>query len=317
MQTVPDQVREAMLNLSATEYSAIRDVFGTVLEKRSKHDKPDCALLNLLATRHHLLELLNEDCGIYVRELGLVDARRKCEKELLGQAVGRAREFNGAFGDFWSEIAAIRVLSDEGYHRFKPIFKEQSDKTTADYEAFRGADRAHIEVKNMRSTETILNVFDEELRRLHDSEPQGYSFNIEVRYPYDKRPTGEQERAIRAFLSNICGQKPPFERSLDLNDAVAQIKVIEGNGTVFMSRSLTLDSAESLDKEKFLAKVRDKADEALAQMRNSQCLRVLVINFDSASGSISDEFVWDAKNVISAQFNGRVEPYVLLYRYRV
>jgi hypothetical protein len=50
-----------MLNLSATAYTAIRDVFGTVLEKRSKHDKPDCALLNLLATRHYLLELLNED----------------------------------------------------------------------------------------------------------------------------------------------------------------------------------------------------------------------------------------------------------------
>jgi hypothetical protein len=260
---------------------------------------------------------LNEDCGIYVRELGLVDARKKCEKELLGQVKGHAREFNGAFGDFWSELVAIRELSSDGYHRFSPIYKEQPDGTTADYEGYLGKRRAHIEVKNMRANETILDVFDREIHRLHKTNPSEFGFKIEVRYPYDKWHTAEQERKIRAFIPTLRGRQPPFEDSLDLSDAAAHIRVLDGVGTAYMTRGVGPTSPEPLSKDKFLAKVRDKADEASLQMRNSKYLKVPVINLDSPSGSISEDFVQDAKAIVRAAFSGDVQPYVLLYRYRV
>ena len=41
-------IEEAMLNLSRPEYSAVRSVFGKVLEARSKQPNADCAVLNYL-----------------------------------------------------------------------------------------------------------------------------------------------------------------------------------------------------------------------------------------------------------------------------
>jgi hypothetical protein len=166
--TVTDQTNEAMLNLWSPRWGAIRDVFGTVLEKRSKQHDPNCFLLNSLATNARVLELVNDDCAVYVRELGLLDARKKCERDLLGQVEGPAGEFNGACGDFWAEMAAIRVLAKKGYREFRAIFKKQFDGTTSDYEANLGARGAHIEVKNMRSNKTVLDVFDREIRNAAD-----------------------------------------------------------------------------------------------------------------------------------------------------
>jgi hypothetical protein len=263
------------------------------------------------------LELLNEDCAIYAREIGLTDARKKCGNELLGQIEQPGLKFNGFCGDFWAEMAAIRVLCAEGYSRFHPIYKRQSDGTTSDYEAYLGERRAHVEVKNMRANETVLDLFDREIRRLQDSEPSEFGFAIEVRYPYDNAHTAEQERQIRAFVGALRGRTPPFEESLDLGDAVAKIRVVDGAGTAFMSRSIGTASPEPLDKKKFLARVHTKAVEASSQMKDPQRLKVLVINFDSPSGSISEDYVRDAKNVMRAAFNDDVRPYFLFYRYPV
>ncbi len=82
-----------------------------------------------------------------------------------------------------------------------------------------------------------------------------------------------------------------------------------------MIRGIGPKSPEPLDKERFLAKIRDKAVEALGQMRDSQRLRVLVNNVDSPSGSVSQDFISDAKGIIGAVFNDRVNPYVLFYRF--
>ncbi len=65
-----DQISEAMLNPLLPEYNAIRSVFGKVLEARSiKQRHADCFVLNLLAKKARPLELLSEDCDIYVREV--------------------------------------------------------------------------------------------------------------------------------------------------------------------------------------------------------------------------------------------------------
>jgi hypothetical protein len=194
---------KAIQNLSLPQYSGIKDVFGRVLEKRNKQRVPDCTLFNWLAIKAHPLELLNEDCLIYLRLIGLVDAQRKCESDLRGQVGGPAQEFNGACGDFWAEMAAIRVLASKGYDRFRAIHAEQPDGTTSDYEAYRAEVAAHVEVKNMRANKTVVDVFDREICRLHGSNPADYAFDIRVDYPFDNLPTGGQERIIRECVSSL------------------------------------------------------------------------------------------------------------------
>jgi hypothetical protein len=49
-------------------------------------------------------------------------------------------------------------------------------------------------------------------------------------------------------------------------------------------------------------------------LRIANRMKVLVINFDSPSGSISDDYVRDAKSVMRAAFKDDVRPYFLFYR---
>lgn len=43
-------------------------------------------------------------------------------------------------------------------------------------------------------------------------------------------------------------------------------------------------------------------------------MRVLVINYDSPLGSVSQDFIRSAEDVIRTVFHDRVEPYMLFYR---
>jgi len=98
---------KALTSLQDIRHAAIRDVFGAILKKRATATEPDCTLFQWLAHGAFSLDLLNKDCAVYVRELGLGNARQKCATELDGKARGPKKEFNGAFADFWSEMAAI------------------------------------------------------------------------------------------------------------------------------------------------------------------------------------------------------------------
>ena len=310
-----DGIERAMQNLSLPQYSNIRTLFERVLTARSKQRHSGCAVLGMLAKSADILKLLDEDSAIYLREIGVPDARKKCESDLLGQVKRPEIEFNGAFGDFWSEIAAIRVLASKGYHHFRAIHTKQSDGKTSDYEAYLGDMPAYVEVKNMRANKTIVDVFHREIRQFHRSDPTGYAFNIRVDYPYDNPPTGAQERAIHKYVASLRGRKPPFRESLDAGDAAVRITVKEGSGTAMMMRGIGPETPEPLSKERFLAKIHDKAEEALAQMKDKQRVRVLVINFDSPSACIAKEFIYDAEEVVRTVFNGAVQVYVLHYRY--
>ncbi len=308
-------VAEALKNLELLQYSSIRAIFGKVLVKRSEQKELRCTLFNWLATRAHPLELLNGDCVIYIAEIGLPDAQRKCNSDVLGNVGRPFVDFNGSCADFWAEMAAIRVLRDSGYSQFRAIHKKLADGTTSDYEACRRDAPAYIEVKNMRPNKTIFDTFDKEIRRRYEMEPSKYAFNVAVDYPYDNRPTGEQEGRILGFLESIRGRKPPFHETLDLVEAIAHVNIREGRGTVLMTRGVGSESPEPLDKARFLSKIRDKAGEALSQMKDVNRMKVLVINFDSPSGSISADFIGSAQEVIRGVFNGAVDPYVLLYRH--
>ena len=259
------------------------------------------------------LRRLNADCCIYIEAIGLKDAQRKCDADVLGNAKQIAAEFNGSCGDFWAEIAAIRALKQAGYSNFRAIHGQQHDRTTSDYEASLKGEPAFVEVKNVRSNKTVFDTFTKELKRLHGFEPSMFSFHIVIDYPYDRFPTPEQERRIRAFLNSLRGVTPPCERTLDLVDAQSRITVMAGEGTVAMTRFIGPSSPEPLSKEWFTSKIRSKAEEAHRQMKNSSALKVLVINFDSPTGSLSGDFVTEARRIMAEVFDGNVNPFFLLY----
>jgi hypothetical protein len=311
---VNTKINHAMANLALPECSSIRDVFGRVLDKRSKQQNPECALFTILAMKQYPLQQLNEDCGIFVNAIGLADTQRKCRDALMGKATGPAGEFNGSTDDFWSEMAAVRTLINRGFDRIRAIHKQQLDGTTSDYEAYLGDTAAHIEVKNVRSNPTVLNVFDGEINKQFASEPAQYGFHLAIRYAYDNRPTAEQDRKIREYVKSLRGRVPPFQDALDLTEATAQISVTKGPGTSMMIRGLRPDSPESFSKERFLAKMREVAGNALSQMKDENRLRVAVINFNSPSGSISEEYLHEAEELIVNDFGGAIQPIILFYR---
>lgn len=280
-QRVMDTTSESLTNLELPQYSSIKALFGRVLLKRARFEQPDCTLFRWLAREIHELQFLNEDCAVYIGEIGLEDALRKCHREVLGNVRLPFLQFNGSVADFWAEIAAIRVLRSKGYTRFRAIHGQQPDGSTSDYEAYRGDQPLYIEVKNMRPNKTVQHVFEREIQRLHENDPHHYAFQVVVDYPFDNLPTGDQERKIREFLKSIRGRKPEFHESLDLGEAVARITVREGGGTASMTRGISFESPEPLRKEWFLGKIRNKAEEAYVQMNNVSRPKVLVVNFDS------------------------------------
>jgi len=304
-----------MENLALPEFSSIRDVFGKVLAKRSTQKNPDCALFHLLARKGWPLEILNEHCRIYVEAIGVQAAQRKCHAELMGKANRPASEFNGSTDDFWSEMAAVRTAVATGFDKIRAIHKKQPDGSTSDYEGYLGPDAAHIEVKNIRSNKTVLHVFDEEIHKQAVNEPAQFRFHLAIRYNYENPPTNEQDRKIRDYVKSLRGRVPPFNDTLDLVEAKARISVTAGAGTSMMFSGLEPDSPESINKVKFLQKMRDKAGEALAQMKNQKKLKVVIINYNSPSGSLSVDYIRDAEKLILEHFNGAIRPIILVARH--
>jgi hypothetical protein len=175
-QGLTETTERALQNLLLPEYRALRDVFGDVLTKRSKQRESDCFIFRLLERNQvHELRDLNRDCAIYVREVGLEEAHRKCKGELSGAVTRPPREFNARCGDFLAEIAAIRVLSGDSFHRFRPIAKNRRDGATNDYHAHREQVPAYVEVKNLHANDTILDVFIREIGRAYERQPSAYS----------------------------------------------------------------------------------------------------------------------------------------------
>jgi hypothetical protein len=310
-----ETVKQALANLELPEYAGIRTLFRVVLTKRSRSLEPRCTLFNWLAVKAYPLMQLDNDCDVFAKELGVAEAQRKCHADVLGNIDRPFLEFNGSCADFWSEMAAIRVLKENGYTNFKAIHKKRLDGTTSDYEAARGQDLAYIEVKNIRPTRTILDVFQRELRSLYEKDPQNYSYSLGFEYPYDNPPTAEQERRIKRFLADSAGRPLPFSATVDLGDVTTVVHVEEGFGNTFQTRSISFDSPEPVDKQKFLMKIRQKAEEAYVQMKEEKRLKALVINYDAPSGSVSSDFLSDARAVVKQVFNNAVDVYVLFYRH--
>jgi hypothetical protein len=307
-------VDQAFRDLLLLENRPIHDIFGEVLAKRTKQRESDCFIFRLLALGQiHELDDLKRDCGIYIRELGLKEAQQKCRDEIIGAVRLPSGDFNARCGDFWAEMAAVRVLSDDHFHRFKPIARKQ--QRTSDYLANVESVPAYVEVKNLHANEIILDVFVREIREAHGRQPSSYAFHLRVDYPYDHRPTGEQERIIRDFIQRIEGRQPPFRAALDLVNFQATIDVTAGDGNAHLCRAVGGDYPEPVNEEWLLKKVRNKAEEALGQMPADDHVRALVINVDSTTAMLSSDFFEKAQQEIRDVFVGSVRPYVLHFRH--
>ena len=104
-----------------------------------------------------------------------------------------------------------------------------------------------------------------------------------------------------------------FQESLKLGDEVATIDAFEGTG-VFQTMGLGEGWPEPLDEDWFLGKVREHANTARRQIPDGNHTKVFVINIDSASGSLSQDFIHRAENEILDVFNSNVYPKVLFFR---
>ena len=210
-------------------------------------------------------------------------------------------------------MAAISQLYKKGYRNFAPL-RTRPGIGTSDYSAVLGDKTCHIEVKNMRTNETVFDIFDFEIRRLFHLDPTEYSFTLEVDYDFDNRPTGDQAKAVRVFVSSLRSKTPPFHETLQLDEGIATINVTAGSGTAFMTRNSVSDSPAPLSRTYFLNRVRDKAEEARAQMKHSPHSKVLVLNCDPPAGSLTLDLVDDAVTTMRDVFEGEIDAYLLFYR---
>jgi hypothetical protein len=149
--------------------------------------------------------------------------------ELMGDVKRPAREFNRRCGPFWAEMAAVRVLAEDGFHTFKSLANQQ-DVQTSDCHAFQNQRSAYIEVKNLNPNDTVFDFLLDEIRNAYEKNPVGYRFHLVLTYPYDDPPTREQERLISAFIQRIRGRQTPFSEVLDLLKAPATIEATDGEG---------------------------------------------------------------------------------------
>lgn len=307
-------VEQALKCLSQPQYVAIKYVFGKLLEKRAKQEQADCLLFRLLRNgeREYWFLQLKEHCTAYVQELGRDAATRKCHTELQGEVGRPAKEFDRRCMDFWAEMAAIQVLAVDGFRDLRPINKTR-DPGTNDYFGRLGQQAAYIEVKNLHANETLLDVLGRELALAVSREPSAYTFRLRLNYPFLRRPKVGQERAIREFVAALRGRKPPFRESIILGDEVVTVDGFDGSG-VFQTMGVGTAWPEPLDEEWLLGKVREHANTARGQIPNGDHLKVFVINIDTASASISEEFIQRAESEILEVFDGNVYRKVLFFR---
>jgi len=307
-------VDQAFANLLSLENRPIQDIFGEVLAERNKQRESDCFIFRLLALGQiNELAELKRDCDIYIRELGLKEAQRKCRDEIMGAVRLSPREFNARCGDFWAEMAAVRVLADEHFYRFRP-FARKEGKRTSDYLANLESVPAYVEVKNLHANEIILDIFVREIRKAYSRQSSSYAFHLRVDHPYDHRPTGEQERIIRDFIQRIGGRQPPFREALNLVNFQATVDVTAGEGNAHLCRAVGGNYPEPVNEEWLLKKVRNKAEEALGQMPVDYHVRALVVNVDSTTAMLSSDFFEKAQQEIRDVFMENIRPYVLHFR---
>ncbi len=302
--------------LRQPQYSALRDVFGSVVEMRLKSSTSESSLIRLLASNlAHLLRSINDLCASYIRALGDSEkARGKCEADLRKRAKKDAdSKFSGAFGDFFAEMAAVSELSKMGVTEFEPVLTGVNE--SVDYRAKRAGKDVCIEVKNIRAPITIFDFCADELRRLHAEAPTDYPFRLTVRCETDNTITAAQQDAITTYLASVKGRKVPFEDSLKLEHGVRVVLTVRaGSGQAMQLRAMRVDAPDTLNIEGFLNKVHDKTIKAMQQFDSSGCsTQLLVLNIMTPMASLDQTYVDAAREQVRQDSNSTVEPVILFY----
>jgi len=309
-----DRWKKALANLELPEYTGIRDVFGTVLQKRSEAPECDCAWFDMLGGRFPILEQINSQCLVYVQLISAEDARKKAEADLLGPAMQLTRtRFQNSLGDFYAEIAAITELSSLGYDQFRPKYVSTKGKAY-DYEARLNEQPVCIEVKHVRPPQTLVNVFFDEVRRLAGSEPKAYPLNFGIEYFHDNTVTLEQEERVLSYLASVRGRTAPFTDSITFQDeTVLRVKVQPGSCTAMRTWAKRMNDPETFKVEGLLNKIREKAERAQAQMSHADCLKILVININTPWAELDVTHVHAAAKIVRDVSDGNLRPYFMHY----
>jgi hypothetical protein len=215
-------------------------------------------------------------------------------------------------------MAAVRELGKLGYAEFEPVHPKQGTKTF-DYRARVGEDHACIEVKNLRSPITILDVFASTLRQRHTDEPSLYPYKLVLTYYSDNTVTESQRQEIVDFIDSLAGKRAPFTSNLTLKgDVNVRINIQAGIGEAMMTRGEGPGRHGQVSLPGFLNKVSADASKAMLQFQGEpDSIRVLVFDIETPAGSIWSDFLNAAVNEVSNVSNGSIKCEFLLHRYRI
>jgi hypothetical protein len=308
----PD-IQKGLENLDLPQYEAIKSLFGQLLVRRAQQADPRCGLFQRLAEKNYIMKPLNDECATYVRELGLSHALRKLRENVSGHVKRPQDEFQQRIVDFNSEITAVNLMSRQGAIEFRAIHQNDPSGLTIDYLASRRGEPLSIEVKNLRTNDTALDIANYELAQLYAAEPELFPFHAVLTFYDDEPPSAEQERRIEARVRSWRGRTPPFRDTLDLLSGQATFEVQAGEGRVIGVRGWSAEQPATIDKPRFIGRVRATAEKAKWQMRMLTNRKVLVLGFNPPSYDISGEFLEAAAQEIDEVFERKVEAHFLLH----
>jgi hypothetical protein len=218
---IEEQARAAL-----AEYPCLKRVFGELIEARLDGQQPDGFLIEMLATKHHMLRWWESRTCKYLEIVDSPeDAISGLTADLLGVAEKSSKaEFNGRLKDAVAEICAAVELSLRGgteFHRIHPP-TGQGNKVP-DFECVLpndagGQDEFCVEVKNFRAPAGIIELVKELYDERAKTAPEILKRSIHLSHHWDNTVTDEQEAIIREFFSQLATCGLPYETVLTIDD---------------------------------------------------------------------------------------------------
>jgi hypothetical protein len=315
-------VREALAG-----FPCITAVFGEIIKARLSASRPDSFILEMLETRHRMLEWWESRARRYLAIIdGPEDAIGSLNSDLLGDArTSNRAKFDGRLKDAIAEVCAVVELSLRGGTAFKriPPSSGQGQKVP-DFECLLKSDAGEfepycVEVKNFRAPVGVVDCFKTLYDERAKSAPEILNRSIEISHHWDSTVTDDQECAIIECFNHVSNCRLPFETTFTIDDEGEPIEVRvcvrEGSG-VSLIRGIGGDMpwGPFTKSAKFLSHARDKIRKGVEQLKTrSDRKSLLALNIESPDGTVESDLLLELREAVGAESAGKVEVVFLLY----
>ena len=316
-----EKVREALAG-----FPCLTKVFGEIIEARLGASRPDSFILQMLETRHRMLEWWESRACKY---LAIIDSPENAIGSLNGDLLGEARasnraKFDGRLKDALAEVCAVVELSSRGgidFKRIQPPFGQ--GQKAPDFECLLKSDTGElepycVEVKNFRTPVGIVDSFKTLYDERAKSAPEILNRSIELSHYWDNTVTDDQECAIIECFNHLSNCDLPFETTFTIDDEgepiEGRVSVREGSG-VSLSRGIGGDMpwGPFTKNAKFLSHAVEKIRKGVEQLKTrSDRKSLLALNIESPDGSVESDLLLKLRETVGAESAGKVEVVFLL-----